>query len=242
METKRCHKCLEVKPLGEFYRNCQNTDGLRTDCRACNRARYQDYYLRTRILKGKQFRGEDLTGRQFGRLTVMYRSGKDRQSKPVWKCRCVCGNEKEVRAKSLRAGHVQSCGCYQREVARRAVITAIGAVRLPFGVSAARCVIQRYKRDAAERGTDWDLPEEAAVALMQQPCFYCGIKPMQRATANKGHGFFLYNGIDRIDPKGAYTVSNTRPCCRRCNTAKLDMTQEEFKEWLKRAYSNLFRK
>lgn len=52
----------------------------------------------------------DLTGRKFGRLTVLGRAenhGKD----TFWKCQCECGNIKEVNGAKLKNGHTKSCGC-----------------------------------------------------------------------------------------------------------------------------------
>ena len=59
----------------------------------------------------------DLTGRRFGRLTVLeqhlYRSSKD--SSVFWLCRCDCGVETVVNGRSLRTGNTQSCGCLRDE-------------------------------------------------------------------------------------------------------------------------------
>lgn len=61
----------------------------------------------------------DLTGKRFGRLTVLRRSGTTRtpngSSRPVWSCRCDCGLEVEVPGPNLRIGNTQSCGCLRRE-------------------------------------------------------------------------------------------------------------------------------
>jgi hypothetical protein len=64
---------------------------------------------------------EDLTGQQFGRLTVLkqvedhvYPSGKRRAQ---YLCECSCGNKKEVvvLGSHLKNGNTQSCGCLQKE-------------------------------------------------------------------------------------------------------------------------------
>lgn len=62
---------------------------------------------------------EDLTGKIFGRLTVIRRlpnaidpSG---QQKRVWLCRCECGRETEVRAGNLKSGNTKSCVCLDME-------------------------------------------------------------------------------------------------------------------------------
>lgn len=61
---------------------------------------------------------EDLTGRRFGRLTVI-RQLENRNNRTRWLCRCDCGNEKDVAARDLKAGKVKSCGCLRREGNRK---------------------------------------------------------------------------------------------------------------------------
>lgn len=59
----------------------------------------------------------DLTGRRFGRLTVLDRAPiKDRRG-VYWHCRCDCGIEKSVRSYSLIRGETRSCGCLSIEQA-----------------------------------------------------------------------------------------------------------------------------
>ena len=60
---------------------------------------------------------EDLTGKTFGRLRVLYR-GPDRLEGPdkkrprvVFICECACGKIVSVRSHSLLTGKSQSCGC-----------------------------------------------------------------------------------------------------------------------------------
>ena len=64
----------------------------------------------------------DLTGQQFGRLTVDDFAGTmgDTRSnrKRYWYCTCECGNETLVSTGDLRAGRTQSCGCLNAEAAR----------------------------------------------------------------------------------------------------------------------------
>jgi len=51
----------------------------------------------------------DLTGRKFGKLTVI-KKAKKRGPKLYWLCKCECGVEKEIRGSSLKAGDSTSCG------------------------------------------------------------------------------------------------------------------------------------
>lgn len=56
---------------------------------------------------------EDLSGRKFGKLIVLYFSHR-KGSNYYWNCRCECGNEKPVIAGKLRSGETKSCGCLKR--------------------------------------------------------------------------------------------------------------------------------
>ena len=58
---------------------------------------------------------EDLTGNKFTRLEVVGLSPKKSGRKSYWVCLCECGNQKVVRADSLKSGMVRSCGCLKRE-------------------------------------------------------------------------------------------------------------------------------
>ncbi len=47
----------------------------------------------------------DLTGKTFGKLTVIEKAGTK------WKCRCECGNIKDVTGGNLTSKNTKSCGC-----------------------------------------------------------------------------------------------------------------------------------
>lgn len=61
-----------------------------------------------------QANSKDLTGKKFGRLTVLERTGT-RNRKVVWLCRCDCGQMTEVVSDKLKSGEIQSCGCLRVE-------------------------------------------------------------------------------------------------------------------------------
>lgn len=69
---------------------------------------------------------EDLTGKTFGRLTVIkfdcvYSSGRSKSKKRKWLCKCACGKTISVVTHDLKNNHTNSCGCYQREQTSRAL-------------------------------------------------------------------------------------------------------------------------
>ena len=57
-----------------------------------------------------------LVGKRFGRLVVESRTEERQNGSVVWKCKCDCGNYKNVPTHSLQNNHTQSCGCLIREV------------------------------------------------------------------------------------------------------------------------------
>jgi len=64
----------------------------------------------------------DLTGRTFGRLTVLHRTGTHPGGYiPLWLCRCEDGNTKIVDGHSLKQGNTRSCGCLKREHSARLI-------------------------------------------------------------------------------------------------------------------------
>lgn len=56
----------------------------------------------------------DLTGKRFGRLTVLYRA-ENKNGRVYWHCKCDCGNEKDILGSSLRSGATKSCGCFAKD-------------------------------------------------------------------------------------------------------------------------------
>ena len=60
-------------------------------------------------------RVKDLTGQRFGRLLVLEYAGKTWYGKSKWRCKCDCGEVKDVDVSSLNRGYTQSCGCLQKE-------------------------------------------------------------------------------------------------------------------------------
>lgn len=63
----------------------------------------------------------DYTGQKLGRLTFLHFVRKDDSGKPIWKVRCDCGTEFEVRSESCKNGQTQSCGCIRREKSRERI-------------------------------------------------------------------------------------------------------------------------
>ena len=61
-------------------------------------------------------RAKDLSGQQFNRLKVLYRT-QNQGKKPMWVCQCQCDKHTilVVAANHLKDGHTKSCGCLKTE-------------------------------------------------------------------------------------------------------------------------------
>lgn len=78
----------------------------------------------------------DLTGRVFGRLTVVRRSFT-KKGKVYWICQCECGNERSIAGCSLKLGLSSSCGCFRKEllgnITRKHGLRETKAYRILYG-------------------------------------------------------------------------------------------------------------
>jgi hypothetical protein len=57
-----------------------------------------------------QWKARDLQGQKFGLLTVIKKTGKDKNNHILWECKCNCGGIKLVTSSDLTK-NVISCGC-----------------------------------------------------------------------------------------------------------------------------------
>lgn len=66
-------------------------------------------------------RRNNLTGRVFGRLTVLFCSPeRANDGHVVWACQCSCGRMTLVQSNNLKAGTTKSCGCLAIENLQKA--------------------------------------------------------------------------------------------------------------------------
>jgi len=142
----------------------------------------------------------DLTGKRFGKLTVIERAADYISPKgkatTQWRCKCDCGNETVARTDLLRHGYTQSCGCINA--------TQGGAWKLPmyqtYSGMMDRCYNQKcesYPHYGARGITVCDEWKNSALAFCEWS-FANGYKE------NSGLS------IDRIDVNGNYCPENCR--------------------------------
>lgn len=169
---------------------------------------------------------DDLTGRIFGKLTVI-NYVKTEKRITYFLCKCECGNEVIVRGRDLKSKNTNSCGC----------LKYIG-VKIGYGESAFNALFKSYKYGAKKRGLEFTLSKDEFKELVLRNCYYCGREPYQERR-NKFNGNFMYTGIDRIDNSKGYVKDNIRPCCWQCNVIKHKHNAEDFLNTVKDIYEHM---
>ena len=180
-------------------------------------------------------------GERYGRLTVVEKLTLPEHvtgeaAKKCWLCHCDCGKTKVVTSGNLKGLNVTSCGCKGAGSHRK--WTHVGASKKEF--------LSRLKLSAKDRGYIVTETDDVLIALAEQPCIYCGEPPVKFTRLYKDalrnakdnpdkidsihfSVFWYASGIDRKDNSIGYEPGNCVPCCKRCNTIKMDI---EYEEWL----------
>lgn len=188
---------------------------------------YGNYKKNCGCIKGKtEF--VDLSGKRFGKLTVIKRAGWSKHKVILWLCKCDCGNETIKQGSHLRGGESVTCKV-------RGAHSKLGD-----GEGAFRQFYRSTMHNAKKRGLVFEIPIDDARHISKQKCFYCGCPPSSRVKglANRNVGDYVYNGFDRVDNEGGYTLNNIVPCCKKCNGAKSRLSESEFRNLIVSVYHN----
>lgn len=144
----------------------------------------------------------DLSGKKFGRLTVVSRAENAKDGHAQWNCICDCGNETTVIGSMLKSGATKSCGCLAKEKVTKHGLRYDRLYAIWKGMKS-RCNNPKY-RDYKWYGgkgiklcPEWNDSFEA----FHDWAYANGYDP--RAPRGKCT-------IDRIDPNGDYEPSNCR--------------------------------
>jgi hypothetical protein len=148
--------------------------------------------------------------------TYIYENGQKQRRMNVI---CECGTKGVVSLNSLRLGTSRQCKSHSKKE--------------PMYVLRKR-VLNHYKTSAKKRGHIFNLNEIEFHEKIQKSCYYCGSPPSNITKLKEMT--FVYNGLDRIDSKRGYSIDNVVTACANCNRAKLDLTQQEFFDMIKKIH------
>jgi hypothetical protein len=141
---------------------------------------------------------EDLSGKKFGRLTLIRFFKRNRYSKQVWLCLCDCGNETTVDLASLKRGLTISCGCYKHEKSWK----GYGEISAGYW--------NKLVKTASERGYDFTITIEQAWNIFLQQNRKCAISGLPLTlTSYYAHKYDLQSASpDRINSDYGYIPDN----------------------------------
>jgi hypothetical protein len=151
---KKFNKLTAIKEVYETNKSGRRRPAVECQCECGN----YTCVLRYRLLSGhtkscgcvkknRDHNFQDITGKKFGKLTVIklqgdvYHGKKRKYKKRKWKCQCECGSVLDVIGSSLISGNTLSCGCLLSEVMRQTRFRDLEGKK--FG---RLCVIEFHKR------------------------------------------------------------------------------------------------
>lgn len=148
----------------------------------------------------------DLTGRTFGRWTVLSETPKPEGSKPTmqsqWRCQCSCGKIKErVQYGGLVSGRSKSCGCYRSEL-----------LTLPAGTARSQKNNPTYRSWVNMKTRCFNLNHPSSKYYGQRGISVCPewLTDYDRFLADMGKRPSPQHTLERIDSDGNYSKDN---CC-----------------------------
>lgn len=154
---------------------------------------------------------DEWIGQRFGRLTVVDGPIKTK-SGTCYECMCDCGVKRIVRKSSLKSGVTKSCGCLNRDLARRLLTThGLSYTRLHsiWGNMIQRC--ENVKRDSYQ--------DYGAKGITVCPEWRNDFQAFYEWAVTHGYDDGLT--IDRIDSSAGYNPQNCRFITRSENTKRM---------------------
>jgi hypothetical protein len=168
----------------------------------------------------------DLTGRRFGKLTVIERAPNNRHKQALWICRCDCGSEHAVVGQALTKGAVRSCKCSWRVAgSNNRRWKGYGEVPGRYWTS--------VERAARLRGLPVEITIEFAWQLFlaqERRCALSGVaiqfSRIARTTVAEATA-----SLDRIDSNRGYTPGNVQWIHKALQRLKNNLSEQEFLSW-----------
>lgn len=217
---KRRHKSI----LWECKCSCGNTHFANTKHLKRGHVKSCGCLMRDPASKSRNFIGEDLTGRVYGKLTVIKYSHSDKFQHRRWECRCECGNISCVDTSQLNSKNTTSCGCMGSKSGNR-------RGELAYNYSGYRDITgSRWYSlisGAKSRKLDVFINKEDVWCKFEKQMFLCALSKLPISFKDNTAS------VDRIDSGKHYTPDNIQIIHKDINRMKNNFNQEYFIEMCK---------
>ena len=140
------------------------------------------------------------------RIPAPYAKRPNRQD-IMYVCLCNCGRTTDVYYHDVIIGKTKSCPACNK-------------------VEGLDSLYKGYQESALKRGYEFKLDKLDFGRLTKMDCHYCGAPPSQEIGGKDT--LYIYNGLDRVDNKIGYLITNVVPCCSMCNFLKGKLDDDKF--------------
>jgi len=164
---------------------------------------------------------QGIEGNRYGNLVVLEFVGTIKRI-GIWKCKCDCGNIKDIRYRDLRSGNTKTCGCSKNKINNEHVNWK-GYEGIPLTVL---CIIKKNARTRnLEVSIDikylWDL-----YICQNKKCALSGVDiGFPKMVTEK---YKTTASLDRIDSSIGYVEGNVQWLHKDVNRMKMDINQDVF--------------
>lgn len=161
----------------------------------------------------------DFTGRKFGYLEVIKRSGS-KGTNALWECYChACGKTKYTITNQLRK-YTKSCGCQRTKREWTSPYwKGVGEI--------SRMIITGYKNNAKRRKIYYDIPDEYLWDIFIKQERKCALSGLD-LNFGRSSRVNITASLDRIDSSLPYIVGNVQWVHKHINAMKLNHKEEYF--------------
>jgi hypothetical protein len=216
METKKCIKCNEIKPLLEFNKNAKKRGGVNALCKICHKEYRRNHYLKNKQKVLEQVENYRLLNPE----------------KYVYKTQLMNRYNK----KAGRVIEIQCCKCENKIFATKSEINSKQKMYCSYtckkldNKTPYAYYLKNVKRRSVVKKLEFDLNEEFIKDLLEvKQNNKCAITGCPIKVKSKNEESFLYEtaSLDRIDSSKGYTKDNVHWVMLGVNYMKMDCTIEE---------------
>lgn len=152
---------------------------------------------------------KDITGQRFGRLVAIERTEQKNVHGYKWLCACDCGNIALVVLAYMMNGHTKSCGCLNKENAKKAKWSTHGHTRNGVRANAHEYAIWSTMKQRCLNPKTASYRRYGGRGISIDPS-WLGVDGFLTFYRDMGPRPSSEHSIDRIDANGNYTKDNCR--------------------------------